>query len=94
MTTFYCFPTEQIYIDAITVTTVSTDADGAEVVESTQNPPQGVDVIGVMYRNEGTDEEPNMVAKPGYHVNTTSPIEGWEANQVFPATPSRVYWGS
>lgn len=94
MTTFYCFPNEQAYIDAITVNTVTTDAEGVEVVESVQQPPTNVDVIGVMYRNEGTDEEPNMVAREGYHVNTLSPIEGWESHQVFPSSPSRVFWGS
>lgn len=95
MTTFYCFPSEQDYIDAITVTTTTTDAEGNEVTESTEQPPQGVDVIGVIQeRTGGTDEEPEFTAINGWHVNTPSPVEGWEDKQVFPSSPQRVFWGS
>lgn len=95
MTTFYCFPTKQDYIDAITVDTVTIDSDGAEVIESVQKPPINVDVVGVMFeRTGGTDEEPVFSEVPGYHVNTIEPVEGWELHQVFPSSPSRIFWGS
>ena len=51
-----------------------------------------MDIIGTMYAPV-TEEGQEPVALPGWHVNTPQPVEGWEAKQVMPATPQRVYAG-
>jgi hypothetical protein len=51
-----------------------------------------MDIIGTMYASaEVEGQEPT--ALPGWHVNTPAPVPGWEAKQVTPATPMRVYAG-
>lgn len=91
MTTFfYRFDSEQAYKDAITVETVTTDAEGVEVVESVEQPPLGVDVVGVITKI--VDDEP--VALDGYHVNLPYDYEPWAENKVVPANPVRIFWGS
>ena len=56
-----------------------------------------MDIIGIMYSPATVDVEGNEVTPavplPGWHVNTPAPVEGWEAHEVFPATPMRVYAG-
>jgi hypothetical protein len=50
------------------------------------------DIIGIIYRNTGTNEEPVMVATDGFHVNVRTD-EAPELDQyaVFPVTPFRVW---
>ena len=50
-----------------------------------------MDIIGIMYATADEGEEP--VAIPGWHVNTPALVEGWEAKQVTPENPRRVYAG-
>ena len=51
------------------------------------------DIIGTIYRNVGTDEEPVMEATAGFHVNVRTDAEAPEldAYAVFPLTPVRVW---
>lgn len=35
-----------------------------------------------------------LTASPGWHVNASAPVAGWDACRVTPATPSRVFAGS
>lgn len=51
-----------------------------------------MDIIGIMYEPSLVEGQP-PAALPGYHVNTPEPVEGWEAKQVTPETPMRVYGG-
>ena len=52
-----------------------------------------VDVIGVIYeRTGGTDDEPVMTAKPGWHVNTRGSVtDEMQAYAVKVDTPVRVW---
>lgn len=56
---------------------------------------QNIDIIGTIYRNTGTPEEPIMIAIEGFHVNvrTNSPEIEMELEPfvVYPVTPSRVW---
>lgn len=56
-----------------------------------------IDVIGALYTSGTFDADGNTLtapaALPGYHVNTTAPVVGWEAFKVTPATPQRVFGG-
>lgn len=51
------------------------------------------DIIGTIYRNTGTDEEPIMSPTEGWHVNVRTAEEApeLEAYRVFPVTPVRVW---
>lgn len=54
-----------------------------------------IDEIGTIYQAlpptapEGTQP----AALPGWHVNTTHAVPGWDAQRVTPATPRRVFGG-
>ena len=54
-------------------------------------------IIGNLYNDGVYDEEGNEVTPftqlPGWHVNTTHPVEAWEQYRVEPNTPKCVYWG-
>lgn len=61
---------------------------------------QNVDVIGTIYKPDGTFTEledglkiPNQVALEGYHVNVRAAgaIDGLDVYAVTPATPYRVW---
>ena len=55
------------------------------------------DVIGTIYIPGTYDAEGNTltepVAQPGYHVNTTAPVGGWEAFKVTGGNGRRVFGG-
>lgn len=55
------------------------------------------DVIGTIYTPGTYDSEGNTltepVAQPGYHVNTTAPVGGWEAFKVTGGNGRRVFGG-
>lgn len=55
------------------------------------------DVIGTIYTPGTYDSEGNTltapVALPGYHVNTTAPVGGWEALKVTGGNGRRVFGG-
>lgn len=93
-TFFYNFPSEAAYNELMTVTEVTTAEDGTEVVETSTKVLDGVDVVGLMFKNYGSEAEPDMRPINGWHVNTTSPVDDWEEYQVFPKTAARVFWGS
>lgn len=54
-----------------------------------------VDVIGVIYRNTGTDEEPMFAASDGFHVNIRSHVELPDDLEAFviskPNNPKRMF---
>lgn len=54
---------------------------------------QNTDIIGTIYRNVGTPEEPVMEATAGFHVNvrTSEAAPELDAYAVFPQTPVRVW---
>lgn len=56
-----------------------------------------MDIIGTIYTPAVLDAEGNVVTEPqaipGWHINAPAEVEGWEAYQVFPETPMRVYAG-
>lgn len=54
---------------------------------------QNIDLIGTIYRNTGTPEEPIMEATNDFHVNVRTDAEAPEldAYAVFPQTPVRVW---
>ena len=58
-------------------------------------PDMAVDVIGVIYRNTGTDEEPVFIASAGYHVNVSSTTPVTPLLEPFliptPEQPKRVF---
>lgn len=45
-----------------------------------------LDIIGTIFDAEG-------IALPGWHVNSPESVSGWEAFQVTPSTPQRVFAG-
>lgn len=55
------------------------------------------DVIGTIYTPGTYDAEGNTltepVAQPGYHVNTTAPVGGWESFKVTGGNGRRVFGG-
>jgi tape measure domain-containing protein len=51
-----------------------------------------IDEIGVIYAT-AIDENTAPEALPGWHVNATHPVPGWDAQRVTPATPRRVFGG-
>ena len=54
-----------------------------------------IDPIGTLYAALPPDatEGTQPAALPGWHVNTTHPVPGWEAQRVAPETPRRVFGG-
>ena len=55
------------------------------------------DIIGTIYTPGTFDSEGEVltaaVALPGYHVNTTEPVNQWAAFERTPITPRRVFGG-
>lgn len=48
-----------------------------------------VHVMGYIPNPEaGPEEDPNL---PGWHVNTTGPVPGWELFEVSPDQPVRIF---
>lgn len=54
-----------------------------------------IDVIGTLFAAVPTDAPEGFApaALPGYHVNATHRVPGWDAQRVTPATPRRVFGG-
>lgn len=54
-----------------------------------------IDEIGVIYAAATADapEGTQPAALPGWHVNATHRVPGWDAQRVAPATPRRVFGG-
>ena len=61
-----------------------------------------IDIIGTLYGSSTPSDylddagmEYNLppVALPGYHVNATAAVAGWESFKVMPTTPRRVFGG-
>lgn len=55
-------------------------------------------VIGKIPDQQATyDDDENLLTetiyKPGFHVNTREPVEGWENYRMYPETFFRVYAG-
>lgn len=56
-----------------------------------------IDVVGYIYKDIGTEEEPDYVAQEGYHANLRLPFELTEAELrplpliIPPDTPVRVW---
>ena len=56
-----------------------------------------LDIIGTLYEPTGEMLQgedgpyPEMALIPGWHVNSPEPVEGWEAYQVTPTSPRRVF---
>lgn len=50
-----------------------------------------LDIIGTLYADAPEGYQPD--ALPGYNVNATHPVSGWEAQRVTPATPRRIFGG-
>lgn len=57
-----------------------------------------IDPIGTLYTPGTYDAQGQVITAPavipGYHVNTTRPVDAWSAKQVTPATPQRVFAGA
>jgi hypothetical protein len=55
------------------------------------------DIIGILYTPGTYDDEGNELTPPvalaGWHVNSPHRVEGWEAYQVEPNSPRRVFAG-
>lgn len=54
-----------------------------------------IDEIGTLYETlaPNAPEGARPAALPGWHVNATHAVPGWEAQRVAPATPRRVFGG-
>lgn len=54
-----------------------------------------IDEIGTLFAAVPTDAPEGFTPAelPGYHVNTTQRVPGWDAQRVTPATPRRVFGG-
>ena len=54
-----------------------------------------IDVIGILFAAVPPDTPEGFTppALPGYHVNATHRVPGWDAQRVTPATPRRVFGG-
>ena len=65
------------------------EADAGHDVANYQN----IDVLGVIYTNTGTLEEPIQTALDGWHVNVRQDSECPELEQytVYPVNPRRVW---
>ena len=75
-----------------------TDEEGVESeVLQAYTADRAVDVIGTLYNDDGVyDEEGNEVSAPttmaGFHVNYLGDLpEGWNAYEVTPEQPKRVF---
>jgi len=57
-----------------------------------------LDTLGTLYTPGTYDSEGAVlvapVALPGYHVNATHPVAGWEAYNVVPEAPRRLFGGA
>jgi hypothetical protein len=68
---------------------VTEESEGYEVPNF-----QNIDTIGTIYKNVGTEENPDMQALDGWHVNVrlvgedVTPLEPF---RVYPDTPNRVW---
>lgn len=82
-TVAYRFPDEATYLEA-----------RGEIAGDDQKPAEftlggiAVSVIGDHFRQEDPEAEPVYV---GYLVNTTAPVEGWDAYLVHPTQFMRVF---
>ncbi|MCB8748312.1 hypothetical protein LHU53_15535 [Rhodoferax sp. U2-2l] len=56
-----------------------------------------LDIIGTLYTPGTDDEQGNALSAPvplpGYHVNASAVVAGWESFKVTPTTPRRVFGG-
>lgn len=56
-----------------------------------------LDIIGTIYTSPVFNEAGDMTSAPqpipGWHVNASDEVEGWETLRVYPATPVRVFAG-
>jgi hypothetical protein len=50
-----------------------------------------LDIIGNLHAPAEEDQEPIQI--PGWHINSTEPVEGWVAYRVEPTSPRRVFGG-
>lgn len=82
MTAFYRFDSEAAFVAA----------GGKAKAEYTRQDGVGVSVLGDLFEPEPDplpeDFQPVLV---GFLVNTTEPVEDWEAALVDPASPMRIF---
>lgn len=57
-----------------------------------------IDEIGVLHAQPVLDAGGDIISAaqplPGWHVNATHPVAGWDAYRVTPASPRRVFGGA
>ena len=97
---FFRFTDETAWLTAAKAAgfmTTVTDEDGNETEQLVQySHNYALDVVGTITSGGEWDEEGNEVVAPttldGFHVNYVGELpEGWEAFEVTPSTPYRVF---
>ena len=98
---FFRFTDEAAWLTAARaagfLTTVTDDEGVESEVLQAYTADHAIDVIGVLYNDDGVYGDDGEIitpatVMPGWHVNYLGALpEGWEAFEVTPGTPKRVF---